>query len=370
MWQRIFHLMLKEFLALLKDPASRAVLVIPPIAQTVIFGYAATLDLSHIRYGVYLEDRAAPARSLLARFAGSPTFAEGVRIDSLEQARARIDRGDLLLVVHIGPRFSAQLLKHEPAPVQLIVDGRNSNTAMVAQSYAREIVAEFNDHWIAEHPGWQAPSARLVTRAWFNPNLESRWFVVPGIVGLILQVVAMLVTGLSVARERENGTFDQLLMTPMRPLEILIGKALPGFFIGLAAGTLIVLIAVYWFQVPLIGQLTVLYIGMALFLLATIGIGLAISSLAVTLQQGLLGSFLFIVPSVILSGFATPIANMPVAVQYLTLLNPLRYFIVILRGVFLEGASFGLLLDQLWPLLIIGLANLTLAGWMFRRRLY
>lgn len=370
MWQRIFHLMLKEFLALLKDPASRAVLVLPPIVQIVIFGYAATLDLNHIRYGVYVEDGGAPARELLARFAGSPTFGERLQLSSLAQARALIDRGELMLVVHIGPQFSAQLLQHRSAAVQLIVDGRNSNTAMIARSYVREIVDRFNVRWAAEHPSWQPPLAHLVTRAWFNPNLESRWFIVPGIIGLLLQVVAMLVAGLSVARERESGTFDQLLMTPMRPFEILIGKALPGFLIGLAEGTFIVLIAVFWFQVPLVGQLTPLYTGMVLFLLASVGIGLAISSLAVTMQQGLLGAFLFMVPSVLLSGFATPIANMPVIVQYLTLLNPLRYFMDILRGTFLEGASFPLLLDQFWPLLLIGVVSLAIAGWMFRRRLY
>ncbi|MCO6439491.1 MAG: ABC transporter permease [Nitrococcus mobilis] len=370
MWQRVFHLMLKEFLALLKDPASRAVLVLPPIVQTIIFGYAATLDLSHIRYGVYVEDRAAPARELLARFAGSPTFTGRVRLDSLEQGRALIDRGELLLVVHIGPRFSAQLLRHRPASVQVIVDGRNSNTAVIAQGYVREIVNRFNARWIAEHPGWQPPLAHLVIRAWFNPNLESRWFIIPGIIGLLLQVVAMLVAGLSIARERESGTFDQLLVTPVRPLEILLGKALPGFLVGLAEGTLIVLIAVLWFQVPLVGQLTVLYAGMALFLFATIGVGLAISALALTMQQGLLGAFLFMVPSVLLSGFATPIANMPVIVQYLTLLNPLRYFMEILRGVFLEDASLPLLMSQFWPLLVIGLANLAMAGWLFRHRLH
>lgn len=370
MWRRIFHLMLKEFLALLKDPASRMVLVVPPLVQTVVFGYAATLDLSQIRYGVYDEDGAAPARELLAGFAGSPTFAERLPLGSLGEGRSLIDRGKLLLIVHIGPRFSAHLLQHRPAAVQTIIDGRNSNTAVIVQSYAREIVDQFNTRWVAEHTGWRPPLARLVTRAWFNPNLESRWFIVPGIIGVLLQVVAMLVTGLSVARERENGTFDQLLVTPMHPAEILIGKALPGFVIGLAEGTLIVLIAVFWFRIPLVGQLPVLYLGMALFLLATVGVGLAISSLAVTLQQGLLGAFLFMVPSVILSGFATPIANMPVAVQDLTLLNPLRYFMVILRGVFLEGASFRLLLGQFWPLLLIGLVNLALAGWMFRRRLY
>ena len=188
-------------------------------------------------------------------------------------------------------------------------------------------------------------------------------------IGLLILVVVMLVTALSVAREREQGTFDQLLVTPLRPVEILLGKALPGVLVGLLEATAIILITVYWFEVPLRGSLAVLYLGIALFLLSAIGVGLMISSFAVTQQQGLLGGFLFLVPAIILSGFATPIANMPSAVQLLTLLNPMRYFMVVLRGIFLEGASLALLLHQLWPLALIGLTTLSLAGWLFRHRM-
>jgi ABC-2 type transport system permease protein len=207
-------------------------------------------------------------------------------------------------------------------------------------------------------------------RAWFNPNLLSRWFIVPGIVGLLTLVVTMLVTALSVAREREQGTFDQLLVTPLRPVDILIGKALPGFLIGLAEATVIIVVAVLWFEVPLLGNLLTLYAGVILFLFSAIGVGLMISSLSVTQQQGLLGAFLFLVPAIILSGFATPIANMPPLVQELTLINPMRYFMVILRGVFLEGVPLGPLVQQLWPLAAIAAVTLTLAGALFRRRMY
>ncbi len=240
---------------------------------------------------------------------------------------------------------------------------------MIALNYARDIVNRFNRTWL-EKTGQAAPPARLETRAWFNPNLESRWFIVPGIIGLLTLVVAMLVTALSVAREREQGTFDQLLVTPMRPVEILIGKAAPGFVIGFLEATLIILIVMFWFKVPLHGGLVSLYIGIILFLLSAIGVGLMISSLAVTLQQGLLGAFLFMVPAIILSGFATPIANMPPLVQDLTLINPLRYFMTILRGVFLEGTPLHLLIHQLWPMALIGATALSLAGWLFRHRMY
>ena len=280
-----------------------------------------------------------------------------------------IDAAQALVVLHLGPRFSSDLLLGRPAALQVIVDGRDSNTALLALNYVRSIVTEFNQTWLAER-GEAAPPAHLQTRAWFNPNLESRWFIVPGIIGLLTLVVTMLVTALSVAREREQGTFDQLLVTPMRPVEILIGKALPGLIIGLVEATVVILLAVLWFEIPLRGQLLTLYTGVLLFLLSAIGVGLMISSLAVTQQQGLLGAFLFLVPAIILSGFATPIANMPAVVQTLTLINPMRYFMVILRSVFLEGTPFHLLVNQFWPMALIGVIALALAGWLFRHRMY
>ncbi len=367
--RRILNLAIKEFLTLLKDPKSRVILIVPPILQTLVFGYAATLDLSQVRFAVYDQDGGQAARELVAGFDGSPTFQRVATINHLRQAEEMIAAERVLMVVHVGPGFTADLLKGRQAPVQLLIDGRNSNTALVAQSYARTIVQRFASGWAAAR-GQRGPPARVVTRAWYNPTLNSRWFIIPGIVGLILLVVTMLVTALSVAREREQGTFDQLLVTPMRPVEILVGKALPGLLLGLLEATAIVLIAVLWFQIPLRADLGTLYLGIALFLLAAVGVGLMISALAVTLQQALLGAFLFMVPAVILSGFATPIANMPVAVQYLTLVDPLRYFLVIVRSSFLEGTPMYLLVDQYWPLLVIGLATLAMAGWLFRRRMY
>jgi ABC-2 type transport system permease protein len=253
--------------------------------------------------------------------------------------------------------------------MQVIVDGRNSNTAMLAVNNVRDIVDRFNREWAATHGG-TLPPAHIETRAWFNPNLESRWFFLPGIVGLLTLLVTLLVTAFSVAREREQGTFDQLLVTPLRPVEILIGKTLPGFIIGLLEATIIILAAVFWFKVPLLGNLFTLYTGIFLFLLTGAGVGLMISSFAATQQQGLLGTFLFMVPAMILSGFATPIRNMPELVQDITLLNPMRYFMVFLRGVFLEGLPFPMLIDQLWPLALIGVAALSIAAWLFRHRMY
>ncbi|HEX8979655.1 MAG TPA: ABC transporter permease [Parasulfuritortus sp.] len=369
MLQRILALVRKEFLALLKDPRSRMVLIVPPMIQLLVFGYAATFDLKEVPYAVYNEDGGRASRDLLAAFAGAPAFKQVAELRSEDEIAPLVDVRKVMLVIHVGPRFSADLQAGRTAPLQVIIDGRNSNTAMIGLNYVRSVVDGFNDDWMSAH-GLQGPPARLQMRAWFNPNLESRWFFIPGIVGMLTLVVTMLVTALTVAREREQGTFDQLLVTPLRPGEILFGKTVPGFVIGVIQATVILLVATLWFKVPLLGSLAAFYVGLVLFLLSGVGAGLLISALSATQQQGLLGAFLFMVPAVILSGFATPIANMPKVVQWVTLIDPLRYFLVILRKVFLEGAGFDVLLGQLWPMALIGAVSLILAGWLFRHRMY
>lgn len=368
MFHRILALARKEFLALLKDKKSRFTIIIPPIVQLLVFGYAATYDLTYVPIAIYDEDRSAASRDLIARFTGSPNFQEVARLSRQDQIEPLINQKKALLLVHIHPQFSRDLFTGQSGKLQVILDGRNSNTAMVSLAYVRTIITQFNLDWIKRHGGTEPP-ARLTIRSWYNANLESRWFIVPGIIGLLTLVVTMLVTALSVAREREQGTFDQLLVTPMRPVEILIGKAFPGFIIGTGEATIIILITVFWFGVPLRGHIADLYAGLFLFLLSAIGVGLMISSLSVTQQQGLLGTFMFLVPAIILSGFTTPIANMPTVVQKMTLLNPLRYFMVVIRGVFLEDAPLPLLVNQYWPMALIGISCLTLAGWLFRHRI-
>ncbi|WP_094161466.1 ABC transporter permease [Thiomonas delicata] len=368
MWARIVALVIKEFLALLRDKASRFVLIGPPVIQLLVFSYAASFDLNHVPYAVYNEDAGYASRELLARFSGAGTFTQVATVRDEAQIATLIDDKSALMVLHIGPHFTRDLLTHRSAGPQVILDGRDSNTASLVLNDVNGILLDFNQEWAAAH-GWSRQPARLDIRAWFNPNLLSRWFIVPGIVALITLVVTLLVTGLSVAREREMGTFDQLLVTPMRPAEILLGKAIPGFIVGGAEGAFIALVAVAWFHIPFVGSVLALALGMFFFLLAAIGVGLMISSLAVTQQQGLLGVFLFMVPAIILSGFATPIANMPAAVQFLTLINPMRYLLVIVRGVFLEGSGVHDLLPQFWPLALIGLASMTAAAWLFRHRM-
>lgn len=367
--QRIIALAWKELLDIMRDRQSRLVVLVPPLIQLIVLSYAATFDLSHLRLAVYNQDPGIASRQLIADFAASNSFDIESHLRRDGQIAPVIDSRKALMVVHIGPRFSANLQDRRGASVQLIIDGRDSNTALIAQGYAEQIVQQFNRRWSALH-GWRQPSAVIVDRAWFNANRNSHWFIVPGLVAVITMVVVTMMSSLTVAREREQGTFDQLLVTPLRPAEIMFGKALPGLLIGFLEANLVILATVYWFQVPLRGHLGALYLGLVLFLFAVVGIGLMLSSIAATMQQGLMAGFLFVFPAVILSGFATPIANMPVAVQDLTFLDPLRYFLIIVRRVFLQATPASMLVTQYVPLLAISVVTLTAASIMFRRRLY
>jgi ABC-2 type transport system permease protein len=369
MWRAVLALIVKELLAVLKDPKSRMVLIVPPLIQLIVFGYAATFDLNRVPIAVYDQDHSEASRDLVAQFLGSRVFERVATLQSGRRINPLIDSKKVALVLSIDRRFTRDLLTHQPAPVQLIVDGRDSNTALIILGYANSIITDFGLGWMRSH-GERSVPAILDIRARYNPTLSSQWFIVPGIVAVLTQVVTLLVVGLSVAREREAGTFDQLLVTPYRQGEILLGKGLPGLLIGGIEASVIILAAVLWFGVPLRGALFPLYLGLLLFVASVIGIGLMISSIAVTQQQALLGAFLFMVPSIMLSGFATPIANMPPVIQDLTWLNPMRHFLIVVRGVFLEGATTGTFLPEYAAMAAIAGASLFAAGWLFRRRVY
>jgi ABC-2 type transport system permease protein len=365
---RVLALIRKEFLALFRDKKSRLTIIVPPIVQLLVFGYAATFDLNHVRFALFNEDGGAASRELATRFSGSNAFELVENLHSEAGIAPLIDSREVLVVLHIGPRCSSNLAQKEECVLQVLIDGRNSNTAMLALNYVRNIVMEFNRDWMDRHGGTMP--ARLNIRAWFNPNLESRWFFIPGIIALISMVVTLVVIALSVAREREDGTFDQLLVTPFRPWEIMAGKAVPGILIGVGEASMIMLLAVVWFKIPLQGSLLALYPALVIYILSIIGVGLMISAISATQQQALLGAFLFIVPAVILSGFSTPIANMPGFMQALTYLDPMRYFLIIVRRVFLEGAGFGYFWPEIWPMIVIATVNLAAATWFFRHRMY
>jgi len=365
---RILALARKELLAIFKDPRSRFSMLIPPILQCLIYGYVATYDLSDVPYAVLDQDRSAASQKLLAGLDGSGVFQRVANLNRAADVRKMINERRALLVIQIDQDFERRLLSGLQANVQVIADGRNSNTAGTAMGYVNAIVEAFNADWRTAH-GLGRPPIRLTTRAWYNPNLETRWHMIPALIGTLTLLQTLLLTGLSVAREREQGTFDQLLVTPFRPVEIMAGKALPSMLVGIVQATLILLVAQLWFRIPFAGSFFTLYAGLSVFVLASTGIGLLVSSVAATMQQAMLYSFVIMMPFALLSGLTTPVSSMPVFLQYFTLINPLRYAIDIAHRVYLEGAGLGLLFPELWPLAIIAALTLSAASWMFRHRL-
>jgi ABC-2 type transport system permease protein len=365
---RILALTRKELLAVLKDPRSRMSLLIPPVVQALIFGYAATYDLNHVTYAALDQDHSAASRQLLAGLDGSGIFERVADLQRASDITSMIDARRALLIVQIDQQFERRLLSGLSANVQLIADGRNSNTAGTAMGYVTSIVNQFNSDFGHDH-GFAPAPLQIVARAWYNPNLETRWFMIPGMIGTLTLLQTLMLTAMSVAREREQGTFDQLLVTPFRPFEIMAGKALPSMVVGTIQATGVLLVAQLWFRIPFAGAYLTLFAGLLLFLLAAVGIGLLISAVAATMQQALLYSMLLIMPFSLLSGLTTPLSSMPTAVQYLTAVNPLRYAIDITRRVYLEGSGLNLLVSDLWPLALIAALTLSAASWMFGTRM-
>lgn len=367
MWLRVACLIVKELLAVWRDPKSRFLLVAPPIIELMIFANAATQEVKNVSVAVFNQDRGTYSRDLIARFEGSLNFREVIHLKSQGEMAPAIDSRAVLMVLHFESDFSRKVAAGTPAAVQLILDGRRSNASQILQTYAEQIVGSYNVEVATTHRG-APPASTVVARIWFNPNMDAYWSTVPSLVVILTALGGLMVTALSVARERELGTFEQLLVSPLSPYEIVIGKAVPAYIIGLAEGSFMVVAAVFIFGVPFSGSLLLLYSGISAFLLAIIGVGLFVSSLAKTQQQAILGAFATMVPMTLLSGFATPIQNMPGWLQYMTLANPYRYFVVIVKGVFLKAMPASDVLGNLGPLLIIAAITLSASSWLFRHR--
>lgn len=366
---RIIALIRKELLAMFKDPKSRVVLVLPPILQCLIFGYAASYDLNNVPYAVLDHDHSAASIELAAKLDGSGTYSRVATLQRTSDIAQFINEARVLLVVVIDQDFEKRLMAGMPAKLQIIADGRNSNTAGTAQSYVNTIAADFTTRWRAENGPEANSGVKVTTRAWYNPSLETRWYMIPSLIGTITMMMTLMLTAMSVAREREAGTFDQLLVTPFRPSEIMVGKALPSMLVGLSQSTTILLVAQLWFQIPFTGSYFILYLGLVLFLSAAVGIGLFISSLAANMQQAMIYSFVLLMPFMLLSGLTAPIGNMPDILQYFTLINPLRYAISITHQVYLEDAGISQLLPEMLALVAIAAITLPFSAWLFRNRL-
>jgi drug efflux transport system permease protein len=366
MWLRIVTLIRKEVLAVFRDPRNRVALIMPPILQLFLFSFTGTLEVKHVRLAVWNQDYGQAANELIQRLAASPNFDRIEFAHSRNDLQRMIDNQEVLLAVAILPDFSRKFQAQQSAPIQVIADGRKSNASQIAQGYVIQVVNQFVSE---QQPAKNTANVQLIQRNWFNPNLDYIWFTLPSLAVLITLQICLNVTAMSVSREREMGTFDQLLVSPMQPLEIMAGKSIPALILGLIEATIFILITVFVFRIPFHGSVPFLYLSLSVFIAAMIGIGLSISSIAVTQQQALLGIMTVMFPALLLSGYAAPIENMPAWLQPVTYANPLRYIMVVIKGVFLKDMPPIEILNNTWPMAIIAVFTLSFATWLFRRRL-
>jgi ABC-2 type transport system permease protein len=384
MWERIREIIRKEFFQTLRDPRMLGLLFAPPLLQLIIFGYAVNLDVEHTRTAWMDMDRTQESGDLLEAFRGSHYF-QVIAIPSRDdEVRKLLDRGEVQAVICVLPGFARDIQRGNPTNVQILIDGTNSNTAAIVSNYASQIVARYALEVLRDQQNSRLVSATLAARGpasaplpalaaqprvWFNPDLRSRVYFVPGVVVNIIALVTIMLTSMSIVREKEIGTMEQLMVTPIRPIELMLGKLLPFALVGIFEVALVVTAALLIFQTPLRGSVLFLFACSLVFLLTTLGVGLFISTISQTQQQAMISSFFFFMPALLLSGFAFPVRNMPPVVQYLTYLNPVRYFMEIVRGLFLKGVGLQFLWPQVLALLVLGVAILGISSLRFRRHL-
>jgi len=382
MWERLLRMLIKEFLQIFRDPRMKPILFGTPILQLLVIGYAVTTDVRDVTLAVADFDRSQASRELVRRFEGSGYFRLAGQVQDGRRLRELIDRGTVKAALQFDPGFSRDLARGETAAVQLVVDGTDSNTASVVLGYATRILTRYNQERMQERLAARAvatgeaaltlqrlPGLSLESRAWYNPDLRSQAYYVPGVIAILIMLTLLLLTSMAIVREREIGTMEQLLVSPIRPAELILGKTLPFALIGFFDMALITTLAVSWFEVPIRGTLALLLGATALYLMPVLGIGLFISTISRTQQQAMMATFFFFQPAMLLSGFAFPIANMPGPIQWLTYLNPLRYYLIALRGIFLKGNGVEILWPELLSLFLLGGALLAASTLRFRKRL-
>ena len=371
-WRRMATIVRKELLVLLCNRISRILIIVPPLMQIVIFGWAATMEVRNVDVAVLNYDSGRWSRDIIHSIEGSPTFRGVTHLEGHGQIRPTLDQQKALFILVFDEEFSRRIEKGEPAEAQVILDGRRSNAAQIAAYYLERMTAQV----AAATPraqtmqGMAAPIPQLDMRmrCWFNPNLEFQWFFLPNLIGMRSFMLGLVVTGLSVAREREVGTFDQLLVSPAIPTEIALAKLVPGCLVGMVHGTIFLLISVFGFGVPFTGSVLLLYVAMLVFAAASGGVGLMVSSLSATQQQAFLGAFTVGVPCILISGAVTPVMNMPVFLQHASQLNPLRHFTTITQGVFLNDITGAAAAVSLGKITCISIVTVGVAVWMFRRK--
>ena len=382
MWERIRVILRKEFIQALREPRMRILLFVPPVVQLIVFGFAVNLDVDHARIAWMDMDRTPESRDLRARFEGSGRFDVVALPRNEDEVRMVLDRSGVEAVIRVLPNFARDLARGQSAQVQILTDGTNSNTASLVSSYAGQTIAQYssealktrqNGLLLTRSPRTPAnlslPQVTARSRVWFNPDLHSRNYFVPGVIVNIITMVTLMLTALAIVREKEIGTMEQLMVTPVRPIELMLGKTLPFAIVGLVDVVLVTSAALLIFHIPLRGSVLLLLVCAVLYLMTSLGAGLFLSTISQTQQQAMMAAFFFFMPAFMLSGFAFPIHNMPVAVQYLTYLNPLRYFMEIVRGIFLKGVGIAVLWPQMACLAVYGISVLTLSAMRFRKTL-
>jgi len=375
MFKRVRFLFVKELIQVLRDRRMRITLIFPPLFQLIVFGYAANLDVAHIHTAIRDLDQTVESREVVDRFRNSKYFTMIAFPQTAKEIENLILEGEIILSIEIPSGFSRKVKKGDTGSIQIIVDGTESNTAMIALGYVGQILSDYSTAILmkklnqAGMIGFEEAGVELHHRVWFNNNLESRYFYVPGVIASIAFLIPIILTAQAIVREREMGTLEQIMVTPIRSWELMLGKTLPFALIGFLDVVMIAIIGVFWFEVPLRGNPFVLLLGNVLFLMSSVGIGLFISTISSTQQQAQISAFFFMNPAFILSGFAFPLENMPEWLQYMTYLNPLRYFLIIIRGVFLKGIGLEILWPQMLALVILGGLMIFLSSMRFQKRL-
>jgi len=372
--ERALAILTKEFKQIFRDPRMKTIIFITPLVQILLFGYSANKDITYVPTAIYDQDNTAQSRDLLREFTYSKYFVPERYLSSDQEQDYVLNKGLASCVIRIDRGFGRNLTAGKPAAIQLAFDGTDSNTAMVVMGYANTIISRYQEELLSAKAGRAGlvntvPAVDLRERAWFNGNLISRNYYLPGVIATIVTMMSLMLTSMAIVKEKEIGTMEQLTVSPLKPLELIIGKLLPFGIIALIQVTLITTLGILWFKLPMRGNLLFLLFATCIYLFTTLGIGLFISTISSTQQEANMSVFLFYLPAVLLSGFAYPISNMPRFIQYFTLINPMRYFMVIIRSIFLKGVGLQVLWAQLLPLLAIGITVIILSSLRFRRRL-
>lgn len=384
MWKRVREIIRKEFIQVFREPRMRILLFVPPLVQLIIFGYAVNLDVENARVAWFDQDRTPASRDLLAAIEDPPSLEVVAVLTREDEMQDVLDRGAAQAVVRVMPGFDRDIQRGNTAAVQVLVEGTNSNTASILSSYLTQVVTQYASRVLVEQQSARLVGATMTSRGpvnanlpvldvrsrvWFNPELRSRNYFVPGVIANIITLVTLMLTAMAIVREKEIGTMEQLMVTPIRPIELMLGKTLPFAVVGLVDVILMTVAGLLIFDVPFQGRGLLLLSCSIIYLLTSLGVGLFISTISQTQQQAMMSSFFFFMPAFMLSGFAFPIRNMPVAVQYLTYLNPVRYFMEIVRGIFLKGTGVAILWPQMLTLVVLGVAILGVSALRFRKRL-